>query len=218
MAPSRQEEKAWLASLGCRPHHSPSSRFRRWCRTVNLGVWWFIYRMAKGPEKNRETLGEKWVADQLRLLASSKGCGNIIIPACSTRETQYYLNYCALICHRIPNVTVPPASKRQYFFIHTFLLSKVSYIPCPVNQTMKVSTSFTSKSLNIWLRTQGGATLESQSFQGWDLFLPTPLILEFCLACGKWSLWIWHLSSFLPQGSAYLRGRKVVRARGHGGL
>lgn len=164
MAPSRQEEKAWLASLDCMPHHSTSSASVGGGRTVNLGVWWFIYRMAKGPEKNRKTLGEKWVADQLRLLASSKGCGNIIIPACSTRETQYCLNYFALISHCIPNVTVLPASKKAVFFIHKFLLSKVSYISCPVNKTMKVSTSFTSKSLNIWLRIQGGATLKSQFF------------------------------------------------------
>lgn len=120
MAPSRQEEKGWLASLGCRPHHSTSSRFRRWCRTVNLGVWWFIYRMAKGPEKNRETLGEKWVADQLRLLASSKGCGNIIIPACSTRETQYCLNYFALICHCIPNVQHLQQAKGSIFLYTNF--------------------------------------------------------------------------------------------------
>lgn len=120
MALNRQEEKACLASLDCMPHHGTSSCFRRWWQTVNLEVWWFSYRMVKGPEKHWETLGEKWVADQLRLLASSKGLGNIIIPACSTRETQYCLHYFALVSHCIPNVTVPPASKKAVFLYTNF--------------------------------------------------------------------------------------------------
>lgn len=112
------------------------------------------------PEKNRMTLGDKWVADQLRLLFNSKGYGNIIILSCPTRGTQYYLNYFALVIQCIPNRTLHPtnewADHSLNIYINLRYLKWHIYFD-PVKRIMGINRSFSTRSPKAWPRIKGSA-------------------------------------------------------------